>query len=112
VARDVPNPDGVFVPASMRFVQLEGRAEYMAMLIDDKAIMTDRIANTLCPGPETKATRRTSCLAASMTACGWCSPAWGDANDRSLSPVSRRSSHRQQGQTQTGAMKRRPQCNP
>src|SRR5260370_230158 len=36
---------------------------------------------------------RTSCLAASMTACGWCTPA-SLRTTRSFSPVSRRSSHR------------------
>jgi len=42
VRATVPNPDGVFVPGLYARVQLEGRAEYMAMLIDDKAIMTDQ----------------------------------------------------------------------
>jgi multidrug efflux system membrane fusion protein len=42
VRATVPNPDGVFVPGLYARVQLEGRAEYMAMLIDDKAVMTDQ----------------------------------------------------------------------
>ncbi|MEH2491427.1 efflux RND transporter periplasmic adaptor subunit [Bradyrhizobium sp. AZCC 2230] len=42
VRATVPNPDGVFVPGLYARVQLEGRAEYIAMLIDDKAIMTDQ----------------------------------------------------------------------
>jgi membrane fusion protein, multidrug efflux system len=42
VRATVPNPDGVFVPGLYARVQLEGRAEYVAMLIDDKAIMTDQ----------------------------------------------------------------------
>jgi multidrug efflux system membrane fusion protein len=42
VRATVPNPDGVFVPGLYARVQLEGRAEYVAMLIDGKAIMTDQ----------------------------------------------------------------------
>src|SRR6267142_1571410 len=42
---------------------------------------------------ETRPRARTSCLAASMTACGWCSPA-SMRTTRSLSPVSRKSPHR------------------
>jgi membrane fusion protein, multidrug efflux system len=42
VRATVPNPDGVFVPGLYARVQLEGRAEYMAVLIDDKAILTDQ----------------------------------------------------------------------
>jgi multidrug efflux system membrane fusion protein len=42
VRATVPNPDGVFVPGLYARVQLEGRAEYMANLIDDKAVMTDQ----------------------------------------------------------------------
>jgi membrane fusion protein, multidrug efflux system len=59
VRATVPNPDGVFVPGLYARVQLEGRAEHMAMLIDDKAIMTDqdrKYAYVL--GPEDKAKRK------------------------------------------------------
>ena len=42
VRATVPNPDGTFAPGLYARVQLEGRAEYMAMLIDDKAVMTDQ----------------------------------------------------------------------
>jgi len=42
VRATVPNADGVFVPGLYARVQLEGRADYVAMLIDDKAIMTDQ----------------------------------------------------------------------
>src|SRR5258705_3369839 len=42
---------------------------------------------------KTRPSARTSCLAATMAACGWCSPA-SMRTTRSLSPVSRRSSHR------------------
>nr|WP_242539813.1 efflux RND transporter periplasmic adaptor subunit [Trinickia mobilis] len=38
----VPNPDRVFTPGLYARVQLEGSAEFRAMLIDDKAIMTDQ----------------------------------------------------------------------
>jgi multidrug efflux system membrane fusion protein len=55
----VPNPDGVFVPGLYARVQLEGRAEHMAMLIDDKAIMTDQDRKYVYVlGPEDKAKRK------------------------------------------------------
>ncbi|MDW3687990.1 efflux RND transporter periplasmic adaptor subunit [Cupriavidus sp. CV2] len=38
----VPNPDRAFTPGLYARVQLEGSAEFRAMLIDDKAIMTDQ----------------------------------------------------------------------
>ncbi len=38
----VPNPDRALTPGLYARVQLEGRAEFRAMLIDDKAIMTDQ----------------------------------------------------------------------
>src|SRR5260370_12498943 len=59
VRATVPNPDGVFVPGLYARVQLEGRAEYMAMLIDDKAIMTDQDRKyVFVLGPEDKAKRK------------------------------------------------------
>jgi len=59
VRATVPNPDGVFVPGLYARVQLEGRAEYMAMLIDDKAIMTDQDRKYVYVlGPEDKARRK------------------------------------------------------
>ena len=59
VRATVPNPDGVFVPGLYARVQLEGRAEYMAMLIDDKAIMTDQDRKYVYVlGPEDKAKRK------------------------------------------------------
>ena len=65
VRATVPNPDRVFMPGLYARVQLEGRAEYMAMLIDDKAIMTDQDRKYVYVlGPEDKASARTSCLAA------------------------------------------------
>ncbi len=57
VRATVPNPDGVFVPGLYARVQLEGRAEYTAMLIDDKAIMTDqdrKYVYVLGPGDKVK----------------------------------------------------------
>src|SRR5258705_10951145 len=55
----VPNPDGVFVPGLYARVQLEGRAEYMAMLIDDKAVMTDQDHKYVYVlGPEDKVKRK------------------------------------------------------
>jgi multidrug efflux system membrane fusion protein len=38
----VPNPDRALTPGLYARVQLEGSAEFRAMLIDDKAIMTDQ----------------------------------------------------------------------
>jgi multidrug efflux system membrane fusion protein len=59
VRATVPNPDGVFVPGLYARVQLEGRAEHMAMLIDDKAIMTDQDRKYVYVlGPEDKAKRK------------------------------------------------------
>jgi multidrug efflux system membrane fusion protein len=59
VRATVPNPDGVFVPGLYARVQLEGRADYMAMLIDDKAIMTDQDRKYVYVlGPEDKAKRK------------------------------------------------------
>jgi membrane fusion protein, multidrug efflux system len=59
VRATVPNPDGVFVPGLYARVQLEGRAEYMAMLIDDKAVMTDQDRKYVYVlGPEDKAKRK------------------------------------------------------
>lgn len=59
VRATVPNPDGVFVPGLYARVQLEGRSEYMAMLIDDKAVMTDQDRKYVYVlGPEDKAKRK------------------------------------------------------
>ena len=59
VRATMPNPDGVFVPGLYARVQLEGRAEYMAMLIDDKAIMTDQDRKYVYVlGPEDKVKRK------------------------------------------------------
>ena len=38
----VPNPNRVFVPGMYARVQLEGSGEFRAMLIDEKAVMTDQ----------------------------------------------------------------------
>jgi membrane fusion protein, multidrug efflux system len=59
VRATVPNPDGVFVPGLYARVQLEGRAERMAMLVDDKAIMTDQDRKYVYVlGPEEKVKRK------------------------------------------------------
>jgi membrane fusion protein, multidrug efflux system len=59
VRATVPNPDGVFVPGLYARVQLEGRAEYVATLIDDKAIMTDQDRKYVyVVGPEDKVKRK------------------------------------------------------
>ena len=38
----VPNPDRILVPGLYARVQLEGSAEFDAMLVDDKAVLTDQ----------------------------------------------------------------------
>lgn len=38
----LPNPDGVFTPGLFARVQLQGSAAFTAMLIDDKAVLTDQ----------------------------------------------------------------------
>ncbi len=38
----LPNPDRVFTPGLFARVQLEGSAEFKALLIDDKAVLTDQ----------------------------------------------------------------------
>ncbi|MCL1636034.1 efflux RND transporter periplasmic adaptor subunit [Luteimonas sp. SX5] len=38
----VPNPDRVFTPGLFARVQIEGSAQFKAMLIDDKAVLTDQ----------------------------------------------------------------------
>ena len=38
----VPNPDRVFTPGLYARVQLQGSGEFPAILIDDKAVMTDQ----------------------------------------------------------------------
>jgi membrane fusion protein, multidrug efflux system len=59
VRATVPNPDGVFVPGLYARVQLEGRADYTAMLIDDKAVMTDQDRKYVYVlGPDDKAKRK------------------------------------------------------
>ena len=38
----LPNPDGAFTPGLFARVQLEGSAEFPALLVDDKAVLTDQ----------------------------------------------------------------------
>lgn len=55
----VPNPDRVFVPGMYARVQLEGSGEFRAMLIDEKAVMTDQDRKYVYVlGPENKAMRK------------------------------------------------------
>src|SRR6267154_2412913 len=55
----VPNPDRVFIPGLYARVQLEGSAEFKAMLIDDKAIMTDQDRKYVyVVGPKDEALRK------------------------------------------------------
>jgi multidrug efflux system membrane fusion protein len=55
----VPNPKGLFVPGLYARVQLEGGAEFVAMLVDDKAVLTDQDRKYVYVlGPESKAMRK------------------------------------------------------
>src|SRR5439155_1537305 len=55
----VPNPDRVFTPGLYARVQLEGSAEFKAMLIDGKAIMTDQDRKYVyVVGPKDEASRK------------------------------------------------------
>ncbi len=55
----VPNPDRALTPGLYARVQLEGSAEFRAMLIDDKAIMTDQDRKYVyVVGPKNEALRK------------------------------------------------------
>lgn len=55
----VPNAERVFTPGLYARVQLEGSGEFKAMLIDEKAILTDQDRKYVyVVGPESKATRK------------------------------------------------------
>jgi multidrug efflux system membrane fusion protein len=55
----VPNPDYVFTPGLYARVQLQGSGEFPAILIDDKAVMTDQDRKYVYVlGPENKAMRK------------------------------------------------------
>jgi len=55
----VPNPDRIFTPGLYARVQLEGSADLRAILIDDKAVMTDQDRKYVyVVGPENKAVRK------------------------------------------------------
>ncbi len=55
----VPNPDRIFTPGLYARVQLEGSADITAILIDDKAVMTDQDRKYVyVVGPENKAVRK------------------------------------------------------
>ena len=55
----VPNHDRVFIPGLYARVQLEGSGEFKAMLVDDKAIMTDQDRKYVyVVGPKNEALRK------------------------------------------------------
>src|SRR5260221_1681347 len=55
----LPNRHRVFTPGLFARVQLEGSPEFTALLIDDKAVMTDQDRKYIyVVGPENKATRK------------------------------------------------------
>lgn len=55
----LPNPDHVLTPGLFARVQLEGSAEFKAMLIDDKAVLTDQDRKYVYVlGPDNKAVRK------------------------------------------------------
>jgi multidrug efflux system membrane fusion protein len=55
----VPNPDRIFTPGLYARVQLEGSSDVTAILIDDKAVMTDQDHKYVyVVGPENKAVRK------------------------------------------------------
>jgi multidrug efflux system membrane fusion protein len=55
----VPNPDRIFTPGLYARVQLEGSADLTAILVDDKAVMTDQDRKYVyVVGPENKAVRK------------------------------------------------------
>jgi multidrug efflux system membrane fusion protein len=55
----VPNPDRIFTAGLYARVQLEGSADVTAILIDDKAVMTDQDRKYVyVVGPENKAVRK------------------------------------------------------
>ncbi len=55
----LPNPDRVFTPGLFARVQVQGSGEFEAMLIDDKAVLTDQDRKYVYVlGPENKAIRK------------------------------------------------------
>ena len=55
----LPNPDRVFTPGLFARVQLQGSAEFKALLIDDKAVLTDQDRKYVyVVGPDHTAQRR------------------------------------------------------
>ena len=55
----LPNPDRALTPGLFARVQLEGSAEFKAMLVDDKAILTDQDRKYVYVlGPDNKAMRK------------------------------------------------------
>jgi multidrug efflux system membrane fusion protein len=55
----LPNPDRVFTPGLFARVQVQGSGEFEAMLIDDKAVLTDQDRKYVYVlGPDNKAVRK------------------------------------------------------
>lgn len=55
----VPNPGGEFIPGLFARVQLSGRSDFKALLIDDKAVMTDQDRKYVyVVGADSKAVRK------------------------------------------------------
>ena len=55
----LPNPDHIFTPGLFARVQLEGSAEFKALLVDDKAVLTDQDRKYVYVlGAENKAMRK------------------------------------------------------
>src|SRR5690606_25440952 len=55
----LPNPDRVFTPGLFARVQVQGSGEFEAMLIDDKAVLTDQDRKYVYVlGPDDKAVRK------------------------------------------------------
>jgi len=55
----LPNPDRVFTPGLFARVQVQGSGEFKAMLVDDKAVLTDQDRKYVYVlGPDNKAVRK------------------------------------------------------
>jgi multidrug efflux system membrane fusion protein len=64
------NPDRLFTPGLFARVQLQGSGEFKALLIDDKAVLTDQDRKYVYVlGRRTRQRARTSCSVAASTDC-------------------------------------------
>jgi len=90
----LPNPDRIFTPGLYARVQLEGSADLTAILIDDKAVMTDQDRKYVyVVGPGNKAVRKDVTLGDFADELRIVPPA-SMRTTRSSSPAYRRSSSR------------------